>query len=142
MPGKGQVNSCIATPPKGVHAINDILWERKFHPMVTDQAAPSGEAHKVITALMIASGAEGNGTGGMGVHGVVMFLMCLHVAPELQAAVFVVIENVAQHKYPGTQSVGYAIMCQKHVEPEDAGVYHHLFKHESGKTQERDKTVL
>ena len=140
LPGKGQVSRRIATSAKAVNMINVILGEWKFGPMVTDQSAPGGQAHEVVTALMVPSRVEGNGTSGTGVHGVVMFFMHLHVTPKLQLAVFVVIQIIPSHEHLGTQSVRDTVVCQKHVQPEDAGV-DHLLQHQGRKAPERDRMI-
>ena len=61
-----------------------------------------------------------------------MFLMSLDVAPKGKAAMFVVIQIETHHKHSWADSVGHAIMSQKHVEPEDAGI-DHFFEHEGQK---------
>ena len=51
--------------------------------MVMDQSAAGGQAHEVVTTLTVASRLEGNGAGGAGVHGIVVFFMRLYITPKL-----------------------------------------------------------
>ena len=82
-PCKGEVSRCIATSAKAVNMVNHILGKRQFSPTVTDQSAAHGQAHEVVTALTVASRVEGNGTSGVGVHGIVVFFMHLDITPQL-----------------------------------------------------------
>ena len=69
-----------------------------------------------------------------------MFLMCLDIAPKLEAAVLVIIKIKTHHKPPGAQGVRHAVMGRKDVVPEDAGI-DHLFKYEGWKMLERDRMI-
>ena len=82
----------LAAMAKGNNTINHILQDQELCPMIADQLMIRGEAQEVVTALVILSGVEGNGTGGPRWHGIVVFLMSLYIAAELQVTVFIVVQ--------------------------------------------------
>ena len=108
--------------------------------MIADQLVAGGEAHEVVATLVISSGEESNHTGGLRLHGIIMFLMGLHIAAELQATVFIVIQIKSGHECLWAESVGHTIMRGKHVKPEDTHHYH-FFEHQGWEECEGDQVI-
>ena len=107
--------------------------------MIEGQPTTSGEAHEVV-ALAITSGAECNCTGGSRLHGIIMFLMGLHIAAELQLTVFIVIQIKSSHECPWAESVGHTIVRGKHIKPENTH-HDHFFEHQGWEALEQDRVI-
>lgn len=92
--------------------------------MVPGESFACQETHEVVPALRIPSGLLHNCAGGMSFHGIIVYLVCLHVGTECKLTMFGIVQLLTGHDGPRTQSVGNTIRGREGVEPK----YHGLDK--------------
>ena len=77
-----------------------------------------------MPSLLIPSGTEGDGADGARCHGIVMFLVRLHVLAKLDATMFVVVDAKSSDNGTRTESLGDAVLVRERIQPEDAEENH------------------
>ena len=73
-------------------SIDNVIRHWEGCPSIAVDSTTGGETEEVVPTLSITSRAESKGTGGSRCHGVIVFLMCLHIRAKLQLAVLVVVK--------------------------------------------------
>jgi hypothetical protein len=107
---------------------------------VPSQAFAGAQAEKIVAALDISSGTKAYSAGGPGIHGIVMFFVCLNVGTEFQLGMMFVVDTSACHNVSRRKSVGDTICCGETVDPKYSCL-HQVNEHDSWDMGERQAVV-
>ena len=77
-----------------------------------------------MSTLHISCWFGGNGTCGVGIHGIVMFFMYLDILAKFSTDVLVIVDLGASHQFSGIDISGYTISQGVYVEPKIACADH------------------
>jgi hypothetical protein len=88
-------------------------------PVSTVKPLSRHETVEIISALLVASGAESESANGTGLHDVAMFLMGLDVLSVLDTAVFSVVNLKTSDDGTWAEILGHAKPVREGVDPED-----------------------
>jgi hypothetical protein len=92
--------------------------------LVPVEPSTGAQAVKVVATLRISCGAQGNGAGCSGRHGVVELFVDLYIGAKFEATVLVVVEVVPRNECAGAYCGGDTIGRGKHIQPKNTTINH------------------
>ena len=109
----------VGTASESMNTILGFSRHRKLGPIGAVKALSGHQAIKIVSALLVSSGAESNRADGASLHGVGVLFVSLDVLSVLDSAVFVVVDLETSNNGPGTEGLGDAESMRKRVQPKD-----------------------